>query len=81
MITEEVKNDKLEIVSLDAGYSVIQVRTATIFKRDGVEINRTFHRRVVNPDADLTGEDDDIVALANTVFTDEVKAAYDSKEV
>jgi hypothetical protein len=75
-LTEETKNDKIEVISLAAGYPVVQVRTATIIKRDGVEISRTFHRHVLTPDADLSAEDADVVAIASTVFTDEAKAAY-----
>ena len=43
-LTEETKNDKIEVISLAAGYPVVQVRTATIIKRDDVEISRQFHR-------------------------------------
>lgn len=75
-LTEEVINDKVEIVNLAAGYPVVQVRTASIIKRDDVEISRSFHRHILAPDADLSGEDADVVAIANTVFTDEAKAAY-----
>jgi len=75
-LSEETKNDKIEVVQLAAGYPVIQVRTATIIKRDDVEISRTFHRHVLTPDADLSAEDADVVAIAGTVFTDEAKAAY-----
>ena len=75
-LTEETKNDKIEVLQMAAGYPVIQVRTATIIKRDDVEISRTFHRHVLTPDADLDGEDADVVAIANTVFTDDAKAAH-----
>ncbi len=75
-LTEETLNDKIEVVQMAAGYPVIQVRTATIIKRDDVEISRTFHRHVLTPDADLSGEDADVVAIANTVFTDDAKAAH-----
>ena len=75
-LTEETLNDKIEVVQLAAGYPVIQVRTATIIKRDDVEISSTFHRHVLTPDADLAGEDADVVAIAGTVFTDDAKAAY-----
>ena len=63
-------------INLAAGYPVVQVRTASIIKRDDEEISRSFHRHVLTPDADLSGEDADVVAIANTVFTDEAKAAY-----
>jgi len=75
-LTEETKNDKIEVLSLAAGYPVVQVRTATVIKRNGEEISRTFHRHVLTPDADLSAEDADVVAIAGAVFTDEAKAAY-----
>jgi len=75
-LTEETLNDKIEVLQMAAGYPVIQVRTASIIKRDDEEISRSFHRHVLTPDADLSGEDADVVAIANTVFTDEAKAAY-----
>jgi hypothetical protein len=75
-LTEETMNDKIEVINLETGYPVIQVRTALIIKRDGEEIDRKFHRHVLAPDADLTNENADVVAIASTVFTDEAKAAY-----
>jgi hypothetical protein len=75
-LTKTTTNDKIEVLSLAAGYPVVQVRTATIISEDGVEISRTFHRHVLAPDADLSAEDADVVAIASTVFTDEAKAAY-----
>ena len=75
-LTKTMANDKIEVLNLATGYPVVQVRTATIIADDGVEINRTFHRHVLTPDADLSGEDADVVAIAGAVFTDEVKAAY-----
>jgi hypothetical protein len=75
-LTKTTTNDKIEVLSLAAGYPVVQVRTATIISEDGVEISRTFHRHVLTPDADLEAEDADVVAIASTVFTDEAKAAY-----
>jgi len=69
-------NDKVEVLHLAAGYPVVQVRTATVILDDGVEISRQFHRRVVTPDADLSAESEDVVAIAAVMFTDEAKAAY-----
>ena len=79
-LTEETMNDKIEVVNLNAGYPVVQIRTAIITKRDGEEIARNFHRHVLTPDADLSSEDADVVAIATTVFTDEAKAAYAEQE-
>ena len=72
-LTEETVQDKLEIVG---GYKMLQIRTATIIKKDGVEISRSFHRHVVAPDADVSGESDDVKALATQFHTDAIKTAY-----
>ena len=80
-LTEQTMNDKIEVANLSAGYPVVQVRTATIVYRDGIEINREFHRHVLMPDANLANEDADVVAIASLVFTDEAKAAYAAREV
>ena len=75
-LTKETINDKIEVLQLDAGYPVVQVRTATIIKEDGVAISKTFHRHVLTPDADLENEDADVVAVAATVFTADAIDAY-----
>jgi len=75
-LTEATLNDKIEVLQLAAGYPVIQVRAATIIKRDEVEISRSFHRHVLTPDADLSAEDVDVVVIASAVFTDAAKSAY-----
>ena len=75
-IEKKIVNDKIEVLNLAAGYSVVQVRQATIILEDGVEISRTFKRHVLTPDADLSAEDADVQAIAGQVFTDEAKAAY-----
>lgn len=80
-LTEQTMNDKIEVLHLTAGYPVVQVRTATIIMRDGEEVSRSFHRHVLMPDADLSGEDAEVVAIATTVFSDEAKAAYAAQEV
>lgn len=80
VLSEVTINDKIEVLQL-AEYPVIQVRTATIIMRDDQEISRNFHRHVLTPDADLSGEDADVVAIASAVFSDEAKAAYAAQEV
>ena len=72
-LTERTIEDKIEIVG---DFKHIQVRTATVIERDGVEISRSFHRHVVAPDADITGESAEVQAICAAVHTDEVKAAY-----
>jgi len=81
-LTEETVQDKIEIVS---EYKMIQVRTATVIKRDDVEISRSFSRHVVAPcaktddtwvDTDISGESTEVQAIANAVWTDAIKTAY-----
>ena len=75
-LSEVTINDKIEVLHLAAGYPVVQVRTANIISKDDQEISRNFHRHVLTPDADLSSEDADVVAIASVVFTDGAKAAY-----
>jgi hypothetical protein len=75
-LTKMTITDKIETLHLAAGYPVIQVREATIIAEDGVEINRSFHRHVLTPDADVSGESNEVQAIAGVVFTDEARAAY-----
>ena len=72
-LTEETIQDKIEIVG---DFKHVQVRTATVIKRDGVEISRSFSRHVVAPDADITSESAEVQAICNAVHTDDIKAAY-----
>ena len=72
-LTETQVQDKIEIVG---DYKHIQVRTATVIKRDDVEISRSFSRHVVAPNDDVTGESTEVQAICAVVHTDAVKAAY-----
>lgn len=68
-----IKIDQIEIVG---DFKAVQVRTATVVTDDGKEISRSFHRHVLSCDADISGEDAEVQAVCNAVWTDEVKAAY-----
>ena len=48
-LTEETIEDKIEVVG---DYKAVHVRTATVIKKDGVEVTRSFHRHVVQPTDD-----------------------------
>ena len=72
-LTKEIKVDKIEIVG---DYKHVQVRTATIVSEDGVELSRSFHRHVVSPLDDTSGETAEVQAICASVHTDEVRAAY-----
>ena len=81
-LTEQQVQDKIEIVG---DYKMIQIRTATVIKRDGTEISRSFHRHVVAPctkasgswaDTDISGESTEVQAIANAVWTSTIKTAF-----
>ena len=64
--------DKIEIY--DRGtYKSIGVRTATIVKESGVEISRTFHRALLNPNDDISSASDEVKKLAEIYFTQSAK--------
>ena len=72
-LTEQTLNDKIELVG---EFRQVHIRTATIIKRDGVEISRSFHRRVLAPDADVSEENAEIKGIIDAAWTQEVKDAY-----
>ena len=74
-LTERKEEDKIEIIGR---FKHIQVREATIIERDGVEISRSFHRHVVAPGADVSGESAEVQAIAGVVHTAEIVAAYEA---
>ena len=75
-LTESIEYDKIEVVGV---YKSVQVRKATVIKKDGTEITRSFERFVLDPgtldasdnivDNPLDKEPDGVTAIA-----DEVKA-------
>lgn len=71
-LIEKTIVDKIEILESNS----IQVRTANVIEKDGLEISRTFHRHVVNPSNDISGEDAKVQAVANAVWTEEIIEAY-----
>ena len=71
-LTERQINDKIEIVN---GQHV-QVRCATVIERDGIEISRAYHRHVISPGQDCSGESAEVQAICAVVHTPEVVAAY-----
>ena len=74
-ITKTTEITKIEVVG---EYKAVQVATDTIIKEDGIEISRNRHRHVIHPDDDISGEDAEVRAVANAVWTDEVKSAWAS---
>lgn len=72
-LTKEVKIDKIEIVGQ---YKAVQCREATIVSEDGVELSRSFHRHVLQPDSDISGEPKETKDICKAVWSKEVKKAY-----
>ena len=84
-ITKTIIDDKIEIVG---DYKAIQVRTATVIKEDGVELTRSFSRRVIDcvssshdgsswthTDTDMSSESTELQGIATAVWTTAIKNA------
>jgi len=84
-ITKTIIDDKIEIVG---DYKAIQVRTATVIKEDGVELTRSFSRRVIDcvssshdgsswthTDTDMSSESSELQGIATAVWSTAVKNA------
>ena len=82
-LSESIEYDKIEVVGT---YKAVQVRKATVIKKDGVELTRSFERYVLQAgtldasdnlvDTDISGEPAEVSAICNAVWTTDVKAAY-----
>ena len=59
---------------------MIRVRDETVIMRDGIEINRSFHSKVIDVDDDVANESDDIKAIAPRIWTAQIKAARISEK-
>ena len=74
-LSESIEYDKIEVVGT---HKHVQVRKASIITKDGVELTRSFERYVLTPDMDLSqrSEPNEVVAICNAVWTQEVKDAW-----
>ena len=85
-LTESIEYDKIEIVGL---YKAVQVRKATVIKKDGEELTRSYHRYVLQcgdldasdnlVDTDLSAEPAEVSAICTAAWTSDVKAAWKAK--
>ena len=85
-LTESIEYDKIEVVGL---YKAVQVRKATVIKKDGVELTRSFERYVLQcgdldasdnlVDTDLSAEPAEVSAICTAAWTTDVKAAWKAK--
>ena len=60
-------------------YKHIQEREKTSIMEDGKELSYSFNRKVYSPDMDVSSESDEVKGMANTLWTDAVKKAWDDK--
>ena len=82
-ITKTIVDDKIEIVT---EFKHLQIRQATIIKEDGVELSRTYHRRMMHCgkidasdnwiDTDLTSETTEVKAIAAPIWSQSIKDAW-----
>ena len=74
-LSETIEYDKIEII---APYKHVQVRKATVIKKDGTEMARSFERYVLTPDMDLRerSEPNEVVSICNAAWTQEVKDTW-----
>ena len=72
-LTKEQKVDKIEIVG---DHRNVHVRTATVVSEDGLELSRSYHRHVVSPLDDASGETAEVQAICTAMHTQEVIDAY-----
>ena len=82
-LTESIEYDKIEVVGL---YKAVQVRKATVIKKDGEELTRSYHRYVLQAgtldasdnlvDTDLSAQPAEVSAICTAAWTTDVKAAY-----
>ena len=78
-LVESTEEDKIEVVG---PVKTVQVRTATVIKKDGVEISRSFHRHAIEAGEDYSSQSTEVKAICVAVHTSEVvaaKAAHDEK--
>ena len=72
-LAESIEYDKIEVVGI---YKAVQVRKATVIKKDDTELTRSFERYVLHPDSDISSEPAEVSAVCNAVWTDAIKDAW-----
>ena len=75
-LTESIEYDKIEVVGK---FKHVQVRKATVIKKDGVELTRSFNRYTLSSDADVSKEPAEVKAICDAAWTDAVKNAWKSR--
>jgi len=73
-LTKEIVVDKIEVLEMGQ----LQVRTATRVSEDGVALSSSYHRHVVVPGDDLSGQNERVSAVATATWTPAVVTAYNA---
>ena len=85
-LSESIEYDKIEVIGT---YKAVQIRKATVIKKDDEELTRSYFRYVLQcgslddsdnlVDTDLSAEPTEVSAICNVVWTTDVKAAWKAK--
>ena len=73
-LTERTEIDRIEVVDM----GIIQVRQCTTIERDGQFVSNSFHRWVLKPDQDISGQEKKVQDICNAAWTPEVRQAYET---
>jgi len=77
MALSKVEKDDYEV---RGEYKHINVRTKTSIMEDGAEISFKYHRKVLTPNMDVSGESAEIQALADALWSADIKKAWADKQ-
>ena len=82
-LSESIEYDKIEIIGQ---YKTVQVREASVIKKDGKELTRSYHRYILElgtldasdnlVDTDISSQPAEVQAICNAVWTDSLKSSY-----
>ncbi len=82
-LSESIEYDKIEIIGQ---YKTVQVREATVIKKNGKELTRSYHRYILElgtldasdnlVDTDISNQPAEVQAICNAVWTDSLKSSY-----
>jgi hypothetical protein len=76
-LTKETVVDQITVTE----NGIVLVREVTRIMEDGTEISKQYHRSSFAPEADLTGQPANVVAICNAAWTPEVIAAYKAQQI
>ena len=75
-LKEQTIQDKIEIVGVFKSLQIRQDKQIVDEDTGDIKANGQWHRYVLNPGDDISGQPSEVQAVANAVWTDEIKSAY-----